>query len=118
MVALRMPIPAEMREQLANDPFMSRCILEPLFCDGRIQWHHAFNYAGKRQNELWAILPMCELHHREEYKYKDAQIAAMTRRITEFGLETEAANKFPRSQFIKSLLSPTSSRGADAPMTN
>ena len=54
---MRSPIPKAIREELSEDPFMKTCVLAGE-CGGRIEWHHAFNYAGKRQNELWAILPV------------------------------------------------------------
>lgn len=33
-------------------------------CDGRITWEHAIIYAGKQLNETWAILGICEYHHK------------------------------------------------------
>lgn len=32
-------------------------------CEGRIEWHHAWIYAGKQINEEWAIVPACHFHH-------------------------------------------------------
>ena len=64
------PIPAKMREELAQDPFMSRCCITLGDCEGRIQWHHNLIFASKRVNEYWAILPVCEKHHREESSHK------------------------------------------------
>lgn len=61
------PIPPAMREQMARDPYYSRCAL--LFtnnvppCAGHIEWHHVWIYASKQINEPWAILPACRHHH-------------------------------------------------------
>lgn len=54
-------IPVKLRQQIANDPFMDRCIYEG--CNGRPEWEHAFNYQ-QQVNEAWAIVPVCEYHHR------------------------------------------------------
>jgi hypothetical protein len=66
----------KIRKQLAGDSFMSHCVYVQLaraghptpsncgFCDGRIEWEHAFLYAGKQINEPWNIIPVCEYHHR------------------------------------------------------
>lgn len=62
------PIPKDIRDMLACDPFMSLCCLEDETCNGRIQWHHNFIYAEKRQNEWWCILPVCEFHHAQANK--------------------------------------------------
>lgn len=56
------PIPIKLREQIAADPFMKRCIYK--YCQGKPEWEHAFLYAGKQINEVWAIIPVCEHHHR------------------------------------------------------
>ena len=62
------PIPIKMREEMANDPFMHRCIYAHIGkgfdCEGRIEWEHCFNYAGKQINEPWAIVGCCTHHHR------------------------------------------------------
>jgi hypothetical protein len=41
---------------------MKRCIYYG--CSETPEFHHAFTYAGKQINEAWAILPVCEEHHR------------------------------------------------------
>lgn len=51
-----------MRAVLKADPFMRMCIVAHE-CEGKVEWHHAFMYAGKRVNEVWAILPLCKKHH-------------------------------------------------------
>jgi hypothetical protein len=63
------PIPKKMREDIARDRFMSRCIYKndnaPNHdCQGRIEWEHSHLFAGKRINEPWAIVPCCTNHNR------------------------------------------------------
>ncbi len=69
------PIPPKLRKQLALDPFMSRCIYNHIGkgneCRGRVEWEHAFLYAGKQINEAWAIVPCCTYHHRGDGLDKD-----------------------------------------------
>src|SRR5665213_937145 len=98
---MRSPIPKDVREQLNSDPLMKRCMLEPLFCKGRIQWHHGFSYAGKRQNEIWCIVPLCELHHKQEAQYVDAINSWMFGRVLQFDALESAATKYPKSALFK-----------------
>lgn len=57
-------IPKKLRAELAADPEYKRCSLEGHGdCSGRITWEHAILYAGRRINERWAIIPICERHH-------------------------------------------------------
>lgn len=62
------PIPLKLRTEIAKDKFMARCIYCDLGrgfeCNGRVEWEHAFLYAGKQINEAWAIVPVCTYHHR------------------------------------------------------
>lgn|SRR3990167_7655914 len=97
---MRSPIPKEIRDELSKDSFMKRCILNPLFCKGRIQFHHSFSYAGCRQNEIWAILPLCETHHRQEASYRDAINSALRARIAHFKADDDFRRKYPRSNLL------------------
>lgn len=98
---MRSPIPKAMREELSEDPFMKTCVLAGE-CGGRIEWHHAFNYAGKRQNELWAILPLCHKHHEKAGTAHVITICKMTMRarIRHFNAERAFHSKFPRSDLL------------------
>src|SRR4051812_40228052 len=98
--SLRCPIPEEMREQLAEDPFMRHCIIDDALCDGRIEWNHAFTYAGKRVNELWALIPMCHLHHSQEAKWRPLIEQVMRKRIKHFGAAEDFRAKYPRSTLL------------------
>lgn len=58
------PIPKGLRWRITRDPFMKVCIHDNHECKGRVEWEHAFTYAGKQINEFWAIVPVCTYHHR------------------------------------------------------
>jgi hypothetical protein len=60
------PIPIKMRQELQDDPFMTKCCVRNKDCMDRIEWHHNLIYAGKRVNEKGSILPLCQYHHRTE----------------------------------------------------
>lgn len=58
------PIPPKMREELAEDPRMQKCVLLGTGeCAGEIQYHHPWIYAGRQINEKWAIVAGCKHHH-------------------------------------------------------
>lgn len=98
---MRMPIPLRIREELENDPYMTRCILEFLPpCNGRIEWQHAMTYAGKRVNELYTILPLCQKHHKEQGAFRSQQEWAIRERILHFGAGKKFATKYPKSNLI------------------
>jgi len=88
-------IPYEIKMELADDIFMKQCCLAKYgFCEGRIEWHHNFIYAGRRQNKKWCILPVCSYHHRKESKYKKELNCIMLSRATESDLL-----EYPRTNF-------------------
>ena len=68
-------IPGNVRDRLANDPFMLVCALSSEQCRGNIQWHHATPEFGQtyRLDDWWSILPLCEWHHAHVSKPKFAQ---------------------------------------------
>lgn len=90
-------IPLKMREELAEDLFMKDCCLRgwKFICLGRIQYHHALTYAGKRVNEKGAILPVCELHHEKEAQCREELNAIMYARMT----DADRA-KYPRKKWL------------------
>ena len=97
------PIPPEIREKIADDPFMVFCIYERSDapnnnCDGRIEWEHAYLYSGKRINEQWAIVPCCTSHNRgkgivKEYNRYIALLRAI--KILPDGLD-DLMRRYPR----------------------
>lgn len=95
--SLRSKIPTEIREQLAEDPYMARCILEDETCSGRIEWMHCFTYGGKRVNELWSILPGCHKHHYEEAKHRFLIRAALVKRIQQLDMLDNYRKKYPKA---------------------
>ena len=57
-------IPAKLKKELANDKFYDRCCLTGIHKNlEKIDWHHAFIYAGKQVNEKWCILPVVQAIH-------------------------------------------------------
>jgi hypothetical protein len=56
------PIPKQLRDEMADDPFYKQCCLGDN-CYGKIEFHHNLIYAGRQVNEKWAILPLCKFHH-------------------------------------------------------
>lgn len=103
--SLRSPIPPKIREQLGNDLFMSHCCLSRYdsTCLGRVQFHHNLTYAGKRQSDIWSILPACESHHRREAQYREELEYVMAARIFAFGAEDEAEIKYPKRKWKRLL---------------
>lgn len=89
-------IPSKIREYLAKDKFMTKCIHRYLeesdCCEGRIEWEHAFLYAGKQINEKWSIVPCCTYHHRGNGLVKDYnRYIALLRSLNVF---KELTNKY------------------------
>ena len=103
MVAMRSPIPPAIREELSQDPFMRDCIVMQ-GCDGRIHFDHAFTYAGKRVNEIWAILPLCRKHNMGVTKMvQTAREMNLRARIKHFDAESDFRAKYPKSNLLAPL---------------
>lgn len=66
---LTRPIPQKQRAEMSEDKFYKSCVLENEDCEGQIEWHHHFKYAGKRTDDKFGILPLCHFHHKQESKY-------------------------------------------------
>jgi len=56
------PIPPKLREEIAADPFMSRCAITGSTTE-KIDWHHNLIFAGRQVNEAFAILPLSRSVH-------------------------------------------------------
>lgn len=97
---LRLKLPKEMRERLALDSFMQHCIIPDGTCEGRLEWNHAFQYAGRRRNEIWAILPMCHSHHTKEGQFRLTIGFLLRERIFYFKAEKDFKEKYPRSTLV------------------
>lgn len=76
---------------------MTHCIIFDDDCSGRIEWNHAFTYAGKRVNELWSILPMCHKHHYEEAKHRFLIRAALIKRIQQLDMLDDYRKRYPKA---------------------
>ena len=87
-------IPPKIREQLANDPFMKRCIYHNSDCSDRVEWEHALYYSGKKIQETFAIVPCCTYHHRGAGLNKEFNQAIALSRATD-----EDLAKYPRANF-------------------
>jgi hypothetical protein len=97
---MRSKIPPRIREELMDDPFMTYCVIAHE-CEGRIEWHHAFFYAGKRINEPWSIVSLCHKHHYEMKKSTKAICDMnMRMRIRHFNAEESFKEKYPRSTLL------------------
>ena len=62
-----MPIPAKLRAELNEDPFMHVCAFTG---QENPCWHHSWTYKGKRLTERWAILPVIEDRHSAQSNLK------------------------------------------------
>lgn len=59
-------IPLKLRASLSVDPEYKVCARSGLHghvCAGGITWEHAIIYAGRKVQERWAIIPLCEFGH-------------------------------------------------------
>lgn len=95
------PIPQKIRFRLESDPFMSRCIHDDDDCYGRIEWEHAFMYAGKQVQEWWAIVPCCFYHHRGEGLDKQFNMIVGLLRLISAGKAEmdEVKEKYPNNSW-------------------
>lgn len=57
------PISKKNRRAIDEDPYFKICVRRGEGCDGRITIEHAFIYAGRQVDELWAFVPLCWRHH-------------------------------------------------------
>lgn len=86
-----------MRDALSGLLRMKRCAVADYGygpCEGKIEWHHVWKYAGRQINELWAILGGCSKHHRmvdSEWLVRDSFRRASLRLAT-----PEDLAKYPR----------------------
>lgn len=66
-MSLTKPIPKQLREEMSQDKFYSKCCIADETCNGKIDWHHNLrsyiNGNKGRVNEKFCILPVCKSHH-------------------------------------------------------
>jgi len=54
------PIPKKLKDQLANDPWMKKCVV----CRSTpVTWNHAIIYSGRQLNTWYALVPLCANCH-------------------------------------------------------
>lgn len=62
------------RKEMSEDKFYKTCSLygqEGHVCGGKITWEHTLTFAGRKIQEIWAIIPLCERGHAVN-NYQDA----------------------------------------------
>ena len=96
------PIPPKQRQEMSEDPFYDECCVADGECSGVIQWHHNHKWQGKRTNEKFGILPVCEYHHRKEAIIKDNLDWVMLNRMsdTELVSYSKAINLKDKKQLL------------------
>lgn len=62
-MVLTRPIPQDTRDQLNALPEYHRCNVPDANCSGNIQWHHHATYQGKRIDDAFGIIAICDYHH-------------------------------------------------------
>lgn len=88
------PIPQTIRKIIDTDPYYKICARKGVDCSGHITMEHAFIYAGKQINEVWAIIPLCVYHHLGEGLNKELNQWLSLQRATEEDLQ-----KYPRKDW-------------------
>ena len=90
-------IPEKMKQEIEESGLNKVCCIKDDTCKGVIQWHHAFTYAGKRQNGLWCIVGICESHHKREAQFREKINKIIASRTT---LDYLLKN-YPKTDLIK-----------------
>ncbi len=94
------PISIKMRNTLSNMPRMKVCELlysDMSDCEGKIEYHHVWIYAGRQINEIWAILGVCKRHH-DMVKTDRRVKEALERRSLEIATNEELS-KYPKKDW-------------------
>jgi hypothetical protein len=55
-------IPPKLREEMASDPYYSKCCITGNRNE-KIDFHHNLIFAGRQVNEKWCILPLSKSMH-------------------------------------------------------
>jgi hypothetical protein len=66
-------ISPKIKKILLADKFMEKCCI----CGSRmVVFHHAVIFAGRQLDEVWAIVPVCDQHHKEAHstKWRKAEV--------------------------------------------
>jgi len=92
-------IPKKLREEMAQDPYYKKCCLKNNECSGKIEWHHALEFAGRQIQKKFAIIPVCEYHHKNVSLFKKIFHWIALRRATIGELK-----EFERANFKRELI--------------
>lgn len=101
------PIPLDIRNALAAEPFMAKCIYlyrnDATQCQGRIEFEHAWTFAGRRLNRPWAVVPACSTHHRGGKADKEYHrlISLLRATDTELATHSKSENLRHRRDYLK-----------------
>lgn len=92
------PIPVSLRERLANDPAMGKCLI----CGSpQVSFDHRVTGLGRRQlSEWWAIAPLCYDHHQGVKATKETEERA---RLWCLERGKEELKKFPKHNLEQEL---------------
>lgn len=63
-MSLLKPLTNKTKKIIESDPFYKQCArIEEGNCSGRITLDHSLYFAGKRLDDWWSLVPVCEFHH-------------------------------------------------------
>ena len=62
-MGLTRPLTKKAKEEIGANPYYRICARRNNECSGRITIEHAIMYAGRRIDDIWALLPLCWYHH-------------------------------------------------------
>lgn len=83
---------------MAKDPFWKDCVVSSLGgCEGKIDFHHMWIYAGRQINEKWAILPACRHHH--DLVNRDIMVRDMFKWVSLRLATPEDLKKYPKTDW-------------------
>ena len=91
-------MPAKLRKECAEDPYYEKCCLHNKECSGRIEWHHALEFANKQIQRKFAIVPACKHHHENVAIFKKLFHWIALNRASEAELEEFKKANFKREK--------------------
>lgn len=95
-----MPIPLKLRNEMASNGTMARCVHHNSECSGRVEWEHVWVYSGKQIQAEWAIIPCCYMHHRGGKLDKDFnRYCSLLKAIEIYGSLDYICQKYPRKDW-------------------
>ena len=100
------PTPPAMLAELNAHPMAQRCwrnhLLHDHECQGRLTWEHAVTHAGRRVNEVWAIVRICAYAHEvDQFQDGGGMVKEINRWIAFSRIENWGAvlAKYPRTSW-------------------